>query len=235
MLRSWSVRISLAALGAAVLGPLLAFLGLLPPLGGFMVFGLSAVLGLVGVLAGIVAVLRRNPRAGAVAIGLGLLTVLCVLVPAFTQRGGHPPINDVATDLQDVPAFSHAAKLPENAGRDLAFPPHFQDVVEAHYADLKPLRLSESPDAAFQRAVALARTTPRWEVTHVDPGQRTFEGVAKSGIFRFEDDFVVRVQPDGASSGARVDMRSKSRDGRGDLGVNAARIRDFFARLQAGK
>ena len=30
---------------------------------------------------------------------------------------------------------------------------------------------------------------------------------------------------------ARVDMRSRSRDGRSDLGVNAARIRGFFARL----
>jgi uncharacterized protein (DUF1499 family) len=31
--------------------------------------------------------------------------------------------------------------------------------------------------------------------------------------------------------GAIVDVRSKSRDGRGDLGANAARIRDFAETL----
>jgi uncharacterized protein (DUF1499 family) len=34
------------------------------------------------------------------------------------------------------------------------------------------------------------------------------------------------------AGGSRIDMRSKSRDGRGDIGANAQRIRDFFATLQ---
>jgi uncharacterized protein (DUF1499 family) len=49
-------------------------------------------------------------------------------------------------------------------------------------------------------------------------------------VFRFVDDVLVRVRPaDGG--GALVDVRSKSRDGRGDLGVNAARIRAFAEKL----
>jgi hypothetical protein len=39
----------------------------------------------------------------------------------------------------------------------------------------------------------------------------------------FRDDIVVRIRP--APDGARVDARSASRYGRGDLGVNARRIR----------
>jgi Protein of unknown function (DUF1499) len=39
----------------------------------------------------------------------------------------------------------------------------------------------------------------------------------------FRDDVVVRIRP--AREGARVDVRSASRYGRSDLGVNAARIR----------
>jgi len=40
------------------------------------------------------------------------------------------------------------------------------------------------------------------------------------------------VRPDPAG-GSRVDMRSKSRDGKGDRGVNAARIRAFETVLAA--
>jgi uncharacterized protein (DUF1499 family) len=55
--------------------------------------------------------------------------------------------------------------------------------------------------------------------------------VATSTWFGFGDDIVVRIRPDGA--GSRIDIRSKSRDGESDLGVNARRIREFIARLKA--
>jgi len=46
----------------------------------------------------------------------------------------------------------------------------------------------------------------------------------------------VRVRVRGDGSGSHVDLRSRSRDGRGDLGANAARIRSFrehFEKLAA--
>jgi uncharacterized protein (DUF1499 family) len=56
-----------------------------------------------------------------------------------------------------------------------------------------------------------------------------FEATDESLWFGFIDDIVVRVRPDG--SGARVDMRSVSRVGRSDLGVNAARMRPYLQEL----
>lgn len=47
----------------------------------------------------------------------------------------------------------------------------------------------------------------------------------------FTDDIIVRVTP--ASSGSRIDLRSSSRYGRSDFGVNAARIRDYLTALRA--
>jgi uncharacterized protein (DUF1499 family) len=47
---------------------------------------------------------------------------------------------------------------------------------------------------------------------------------------RFVDDIVIRVTADG--SGSRVDMRSLSRQGRSDFGVNAARIRAYMGELK---
>ena len=46
------------------------------------------------------------------------------------------------------------------------------------------------------------------------------------------DDIVVRIRADGGN-GSRIDIRSKSRVGQSDLGINARRIRDFAARLKA--
>ncbi|HEV2866129.1 MAG TPA: DUF1499 domain-containing protein, partial [Allosphingosinicella sp.] len=53
-------------------------------------------------------------------------------------------------------------------------------------------------------------------------------------FFRFRDNVVVRVRPDSDGSGSVVDMRSISRVGVSDVGVNARRVRAFLADLQRG-
>jgi uncharacterized protein (DUF1499 family) len=50
--------------------------------------------------------------------------------------------------------------------------------------------------------------------------------------FGFSDDVVIRVVP--APGGSRIDVRSVSRVGKGDLGANAKRVRAFTA-VVAGK
>ena len=64
-----------------------------------------------------------------------------------------------------------------------------------------------------------------WEIGATDSSAGTFEATHTSGWFRFVDDIVVRVRADG--DGSRVDVRSKSRDGKDDFAVNANRIRAF--------
>ena len=63
-----------------------------------------------------------------------------------------------------------------------------------------------------------------------DPQAGRIEASQASFWFGFVDDIVIRVGAAGA--GSRVDMRSLSRQGRGDLGVNAKRIRAYMAALK---
>jgi uncharacterized protein (DUF1499 family) len=63
-----------------------------------------------------------------------------------------------------------------------------------------------------------------------DPSAGRLEAVAGTFWFGFKDDVTVRVSADGA--GSLVDVRSKSRVGKGDLGTNAQRIRTYQRRLQ---
>lgn len=230
MLRSWSVRISLLAVLLLLLGPLLAFLGLLPGIVGFLTFVSGALVGFLGVVAGIGATVRGNPRAGLAAVAVGMLAILAVLLPGF-MAGSRPRINDISTDLEDAPALTQAASQPENQGKDLRYPEAFKPIVREAYPQVKPLRVEAPPEAVFQRALALATAQPGWKVTASDPGSRTLEGVVETRLFRFRDDFVVRVRPEG--SGARVDMRSRSRVGKGDMGANAQRIEQFLQMLGA--
>lgn len=106
----------------------------------------------------------------------------------------------------------------------------FAEQQRAGYSDLAPLRLGISPDEAFKRVEAAAREIPTWEITRSDPAAHAIEGVDTTRLFRFKDDFVIEVRAQ--DGGSLVQMRSKSRDGKGDIGANAARIAAFFAKLK---
>jgi len=98
----------------------------------------------------------------------------------------------------------------------------------AGYPELRPALLSASVPAAFDTALAAARQMG-WDIVATDPAAGRFEATATTPWFGFKDDIVVRVTP--RESGSRVDVRSLSRVGRGDLGANARRIRDYVAKL----
>jgi hypothetical protein len=96
--------------------------------------------------------------------------------------------------------------------------------------DVSEVRVLPLPAAeAFSRASAAARDMG-WEVAAADPAAGRIEAVATTFWFGFKDDVTVRVAPQEA--GSRVEVRSKSRVGRGDAGTNARRVRDYLKRLE---
>jgi uncharacterized protein (DUF1499 family) len=97
----------------------------------------------------------------------------------------------------------------------------------AAYPDIEPLLLNVTPQEAYNSALAVI-TRRKWRIVDVrppQPGRRDglIEAVARTPIMGFRDDVVIRIRP--AQEGARVDVRSASRYGRGDLGANASRVR----------
>jgi uncharacterized protein (DUF1499 family) len=166
-------------------------------------------------------------RAGA-AIALGLVALAVPL--EFRRRvASLPYIHDITTDVADPPVFE--AVLP--ARRGAANPPEYPGAEvaaqqRAAYPEITPILLEEPPAEAFERCLALVRDLG-WELAGTDPARGTIEATDTTFWFGFRDDIVVRVRPEG--TGSRVDVRSKSRVGKSDVGANAARIRRFAARL----
>jgi uncharacterized protein (DUF1499 family) len=220
--------LGLVAAACLVAGPAIAHAKLVPALAGFGLFALGGLVALLVAIASVVQALRgRGLGAG----GAVCLVAAIAFVAAASRGFGVPGINDFTTDLADPPAFREAAAIPANAGRDLSYPAAFADIQRACCSDLLPAHLAAAPDVAFGRARAAAESMPAWTVTAADPGTGHLEAVATTRVFGFQDDVVVRVRPDPAG-GSRVDMRSKSRDGKGDIGANVARIRAFLAALE---
>ncbi len=105
----------------------------------------------------------------------------------------------------------------------------FVPQVRKAYPDLHPFLLDVPPGEAFDLAVQTANGMG-WTIYRTDPRDGVFEASDRTPVFGFVDDVSVRVRPEG--NGSAVDIRSKSRDGKGDLGANAARIRAFGERLE---
>jgi uncharacterized protein (DUF1499 family) len=222
--------IGLVAVLAIVSGPLVAHFGVVPPLGGFAIFALG---GLVSILVGIASVVQAV-RGRGVTLGGALGIVAAIAFVGIASAGrGQPRINDFTTDTSDPPAFQQAMTVPQNAGRDLSYPRDFAAIQHDCCADLHPAKLAVPPAEAYERALRTAREMPAWTITRADPAGPAIEAVATTKVFRFQDDIVIRVRPDG--SGSLVDMRSKSRDGKGDIGANTARIRVYMTALEAAK
>lgn len=227
---------SLIAGALALVGVAFAYFGIVSPMAGFQTFAAGALLGgLFSVVLSLVGLLLtrggrdpegRNRALIGLAIGLGLLIVV---LAAASTGGSAPPINDISTDLETPPSFADAALVPGYAGRDMAYPDDFKTIVREGYPDLAPLRVSTPPAVAFTKTVATAEAAG-WEIVHRDASAGRFDAQDVSTLFRFVDDVTVRVLPDG--NGSRIDMRSKSRDGRSDLGANAKRIRAYFEALE---
>jgi uncharacterized protein (DUF1499 family) len=135
----------------------------------------------------------------------------------------YPAINDISTDTDDPPIFWDMPNPSEYPGDRTA------ELQHAAYPDLATLLLSTTSERAFDLALAIARDNG-WAIVVEAPDEGRVEAVATSLLYGFKDEIVIRIRP--ADGGTEVDLRSRSRLGRIDRGVNAARIRDFLAALQ---
>lgn len=196
---------------------------------GFTLLRYGAWLGIVAlVLASLWVV--AGPHRGRALVVL-VVAAVCVWLPWSWQAQARsvPPIHDISTDLDNPPAFVAIAPLRADAANPVEYAgPETAALQRQAYPDLRTARLDAPAAEAFAAAERAARDLG-WTIVAAVPEEGRLEASDTTFWFRFTDDIVVRVRPEG--SGSLVDVRSKSRVGRSDVGTNAARIRRFLARL----
>lgn len=200
---------------------------------GFQILEWSAYGGLAAAACAVVAMAIPHLRNGALlvlslSIFIGLVT--CYLPWHEKQQAqALPKIHDISTDLTNPPPFEKILPLRASAPNPAVYGgPDIAAAQRSGYPELQPRELALAPAEAFARALTAANAM-RWEIVDADASKGVIEGTATTLWFGFKDDVVIRITP--TATGSRIDMRSVSRVGRSDVGANAARIRNYFARL----
>lgn len=157
-------------------------------------------------------------------IGLAIsLPVVAMAIQWEYATRTYPPINDISTDIDDPPVFWDTPNPTDYPGAETAA------LQRVAYPDLAPLELTVTPDRAYALAMALAKDKG-WEIVADEPEEGRIEAIDSTFLFGFKDEITIRIAA--SDGGARIDLRSRSRVGRIDRGVNAKRIRAFLTALK---
>jgi len=200
---------------------------------GFSIMRWAAIAGLAAAGLAVVLLVIPRTRSGAVpalivALGIGLITAWVPWQGLQTARSV-PPIHDITTDTEDPPAFVDIVALRIDAPN----PPEYLDDESAEqqaeaYPWIEPFFTEVPIEQVFEFALATADAMG-WEIHAAEPGEGRIEATDTTFWFGFKDDVVIRISAE--NSGSRVDVRSKSRIGRSDVGANARRIEAYLERL----
>lgn len=253
--RRWSGRLTMAAailcfgsVAMALIGALGTGQGAWDFRFGFTLLQYAVYAAVLGVAIAIVAAfLARRAKPRLVLVNLAAILIaggfLAFVGNQVRIARSVPPIHDISTNLEDWPRFyrltvrdDNLASVPDMGRDDLrALPPRdrWKAIHRESYGDIATIRVPWSVEETVARARALAEERG-WEIVTADPQRGIVEAVDTSFFFRFKDNIVVRARPVTDSNESIVDMRSISRVGVSDIGVNARRVRDFLADLRRG-
>jgi len=123
-----------------------------------------------------------------------------------------------------VPLRAGSPNPPEYLGGETS------QLQKEFYPDLMTHVYVQSPDEVFAAVVEVVEDFG-WELVDANSDEGRVEATESTRWFGFKDDVVIRLKPGGAADSTILDIRSKSRVGRSDIGVNANRIRRFSKAL----
>ena len=206
--------------------------GLMPVFNiGFKIAVMGGAVAIVLGLLHIISALFTKKRVAILAIVGVLLGASAAAVPLKMKKIGKsvPAIHDITTDTKTPPAFVAIAPLRANASNPVTYDNQISQQQLKAYPDIKTLEIQASSSDVFAAALKVVDKLG-WETVGSDKNEGRIEATETTTWFGFKDDVVIRIKQRGKNT--FVDVRSKSRVGRSDLGANAARISKFIESLE---
>lgn len=181
----------------------------------------------------ILTVFKKAPRVAKTSAMMGLIFAITIYLPyhVFMNRvQSVPRIHDISTDTENPPAFVRIASLRMAGLNSLDYGGSIiAKQQKAAYPEVQPAYLNFDKTAVFAKALAVAKEMD-WEVIDSNQREGRIEATDTTFAFGFKDDVVIRITEAGPQK-TRVDIRSVSRVGVSDVGVNAARVLKFLHKL----
>ncbi|MBB1277556.1 DUF1499 domain-containing protein [Pseudoalteromonas sp. SR43-3] len=142
-----------------------------------------------------------------------------------------PAIHDISTDLVNPPKFVAIAPLRAEAPNPVEYAGEETAVQQRKaYPELATLSFAQSK-ADLMTASEQAVKNLGFAVVSANTATGIVEATDTTTWFGFKDDVVIRIKDEGSQR--FVDIRSKSRVGRSDLGKNAERIHSIINELNS--
>lgn len=232
--RWWAQALLIGAIVSAVLMVMAGFgtrLGMWSYTGGFTIASggvmLSAAVFFLGVI-GYVVSLRKGLRSERSSILIGLLICVVLLGQFGLQMNAVssvPRIHNISTDTKDPPSFDALVAIRDAAGANpLAYDASvLAEQQQAAYPWVTTLNSPINPGIMLN-AATMVLEDQGLEVINVSVEKGIVEATDTTFWFGFKDDVVIRVRAAENDGGSIVDVRSVSRVGQSDLGLNAKRI-----------
>ena len=237
----WSLRLSVFALAVAAVAVAGTRFQLVDVPAGLAVFGSAILLDCLALLlagtAGVI-IWRTGRRGLAPMFGGVLIPVPLLFSPAPRGEQALPPRvpTDIPPHTTAPPQFSLSKRATEaRNGRN----PRVRTTAERQqqrsaYPGVQPILLELEGDDAYQLILRAVQALGWKIIDQSAPGGRAglghIDAVARTLVMGFPDDITIRVQP--LAGQTKIDVRSVSRYGRNDFGVNARRIERFAEELQ---
>jgi len=238
-------RLSSIGIWTAVVGVVLAGLsglgaraGFLSPFASMGAYAGGSLLLLIALVTAGLGLIRSGGTAGTASLPATWLALIAGLAITANnglvlgQARGAPPIHDISTDTDNPPAFVAILPLRQIDARNPAeySGPETAAAQKQAFPDLQPLLVNQPANVVFAAAKDVV-TEKGWTLVDASEVDGRIEATAETGWVRFKDDVVIRILP--GRDQTRVDVRSTSRVGRGDLGANARRVRDYLSTLKS--
>ncbi|TPE48447.1 DUF1499 domain-containing protein [Maribrevibacterium harenarium] len=146
----------------------------------------------------------------------------------YFDKAALPNINDITTDTDNPPAYINVNFLRRSSENSLTYNHEWAAIQAKYYPRVQPLVVNQDREQVYQQAVQLVRDLG-WDMVAQYPGAGVIEATARTPVFGFRDDVIIRVKE--VDGSIRIDMRSSSRVGHGDYGENATRIVNYLSQL----
>ncbi|MBH0062236.1 DUF1499 domain-containing protein [Pseudoalteromonas sp. NZS71] len=162
-----------------------------------------------------------------------VFSVVAIAMPLnmMNKAEGVPAIHDISTDLVNPPKFVAIAPLRANASNPVEYAGEETAVQQRKaYPELVTLSFAQSK-ADLMTASEQAVKNLGFAVVSANTATGIVEATDTTTWFGFKDDVVIRIKDEGSQR--FVDIRSKSRVGRSDLGKNAERIHSIINELNS--
>jgi uncharacterized protein (DUF1499 family) len=234
-LATWSRNLAAASVFLALIAIAGSHIGWFSPEEALLLFSIGLFLAVIaGVLAAasLLVIWRLGLRGAGLAIAATFLVCATLTYPAFlaARSLALPALTDVSTDVEEPVAFdSTPATIAQRSGyRAGPYPAANAEAQRTAYPAIQPLivsrPLTDAANLVAERLEALGLALVRTaDAPLLANGSQQIEATDRSALLRLVDDIAVRLTPL-PDDETRIDIRSVSRLGKHDLGVNAARI-----------